>query len=331
MGLCSRCHLDSIEILGCPQSVEVTVCPTCGSLLEGSRWRPGDFSDEDLIRHAVLKAVSVHRDLNRPNIDLKIIPRGATRFVADITVIGHFREIDIAESCQIHVRLQRRACERCSRIAGKYFEGIVQIRRSGNPPEKADLDQVAGIAVSLADSGHRRGDPLSFIQDIKEVRGGIDIVVGSTQLARHIAKAAVQHLGGGLKESAKIAGCRDGQEIYRTTILVRLPRLRIGYVIRCLDGIYEVTGFKGRRTEVSSIEDGSILRLSLEEADNAEILGKKDDAEKGLIVLVDDNAVEILDPVSYRTVIATKPKHMHIEAGKEIEFLRTNAGLLLLR
>lgn len=310
--------------------MEVTVCPTCGSLLEGGRWRPSDSSDDDLIRHAVLKAVSVHHDLENPHIDLRLSQRGATRFLAALSLSGRFREIEIAESCQIPVRLQRQACERCSRIAGKYFEGIVQIRRSGDPPEKADLDEVAEIAVSLAESGYRRGDPLSFIQEIKEVRGGIDIVVGSTQLARHIAKATVQRLGGGLKESAKIAGCRDGREIYRTTILVRLPRLRIGYVVRSIGRIYKVTGFDGRRTQVSSIEDGSISRLSPEEADNAEILGKKDTVERGIVIFVDDNSVEILDPVSYRTVIATKPRHIHVEAGKEIEFLRTDTELILL-
>ncbi|MGF3494846.1 MAG: 60S ribosomal export protein NMD3 [Methanothrix sp.] len=329
-GLCLSCILETTEFMVCPDQIELVVCPVCGSILDRGRWRQSDSDLDELIRDALFKKISVHHELEDVELEILLHPRGSTRFVADVHLSGMFRGAIVHSDCQIRVRVSRRTCDRCSRISGRYFEGIVQVRRSERPPEESDLSEAREIAQSLAAAGYKKGDRLAFIQDIKDVRGGIDIIVGSTQLGRHIAKTIAQRFGGRVQESVKLVGCRDGKDIFRTTMLVRLPRLRKGDVIYSKGTVMEVVGFEGRRTAVVSLDKGERFFISEDEADAAEIIGDSSKARKSVVISVDESVVEVLDPESYRTVLTIRPAGMKLESGAEVKVLHTDRGMFLL-
>jgi nonsense-mediated mRNA decay protein 3 len=243
---------------------------------------------------------------------------------------GAFRGISVEEYCDIPVKIILTACDRCCRMAGKYFESTIQIRGSSRPPTRAELDTCRDIALSMTEASYRSGDQLSFIQDIKETEGGLDLVIGSTQLARQIARAIFERYGGRTQESAKLVGKKDGNDIYRTTILVRFPNLKRGDIISSRGTIFEVTGFDCRKTLLTSLEGDRRTSLKEEDVEGLLVLGNRADAQKAVVVAKDEKVLEILDPESYKTAVASRPRGMAVKEGEEVVVVRTGEGFIVL-
>lgn len=329
-GLCSSCILKSTKILSCPNRVEVTVCPVCGAKLVKGGWQITDRTAEELAYEATSESLLVHSDTMNPDIDIQLMKRGATRYLARVSMKGSFRGISVEDGCDIPVKIILTACDRCCRIAGKYFESTIQIRGSSRPPTKAELDTCRNIASSMTEACYRNGDRLAFIQDIKDTEGGLDLVIGSTQLARQIARAIFDRYGGRTQESAKLVGKKDGNDIYRTTILVRFPILKRGDIISSKGTIFEVTGFDCRKTLLTSLEGDRRTSLKDEDIEGLLVLGNRADSKKAVVVAKDEKVLEILDPESYKTAVASRPRGMEVKEGEEVMVLRTGEGLIVL-
>lgn len=329
-GLCPACALESTKILSFPDRIEVTVCSVCGAKLVRGRWQITEQTAKELAETATYDALSVCSSLSKPDIDLQLMRRGDTRYLAKVSMKGSFKDIPVEENCEIPVKVILTACERCSRMAGKYFESKVQIRGSSRPPSEAELNECRDIALSMADAAYRSGDQTAFVQDIKETKGGLDLIIGSTQLGRQIARTIFERYGGRIQESAKLAGKKDGNDIYRTTILVRFPNLKRGDIIFSRGTLFEVTGFDGRRTHLTSLDGDRRTTLKEEDVEGIPVLGNRADARKAVVVAKDERVLEILDPESYKAAFASRPKSLIINEGEEVDVVRTAEGFIVL-
>jgi nonsense-mediated mRNA decay protein 3 len=330
LGLCDRCRLEMATLLDCPDHVEVTLCPVCGSHLVRGRWQEAEVSIEDLISNAVAGEIGIHEELDEPKVSISVARKNATQYIVAVHLAGTFGEIPAEEECTVAATARRATCERCSRMAGNYYEAIVQVRGSAGAPATEELAESRKIAEATTESCLLRGDRLSFIQESKDVKGGIDLVVGSTQQGRLIARAVQERFGGSTQESYKLVGMRDGKNVYRTSILVRLPRLKSGDLIRAKGSFLEVRGFEGKRTACTSLRDGASVYLSEEDAEDAVVVGNRSSAERAVVVAGDRDVLEVMDPESYRTVSASRPGPLKAGAGDEVEFLRFRGDLILL-
>ncbi len=329
-GLCPACTLESMDIISFPKRVEVTICSACGAKLIRGRWQITERTAEELAYEASYYSLMVHHDIQDPELNLRLMKRGATRYLAQFNLKGKFLGIPIDESGEIPIKIILTACDRCSRMAGKYFEAVVQIRGSSKPPTKAELDKCKDISFSLTDAAYHSGDQLAFIQDIKETKGGIDLIIGSTQLGRQIARAIFEQFGGRILESASLAGKKDGTDIYRTTLLVRFPHLKRGDIVSNKGTLFEVTGFAGRKTLLKSLEGHRRDSINEEDAEKIVALGSRLDAKKALVVAKDEKVLEILDPDSYKITVASRPKDLTIDEGEEVLVIRTAEGFIVL-
>ncbi|HWQ20914.1 MAG TPA: NMD3-related protein [Methanotrichaceae archaeon] len=329
MGLCDRCSLESIKPLSCPDKVEVTVCSVCGARLVRGKWQITEKTPEEQAYEAVQSAVAVHKDLENPVADVRLMPRGATRYLANVTLHGNFRSLQVEDSCQIPVKVIRMACDRCSRKAGKYFEATIQVRGPGRAPTDLELSEAVNMALSMVDACYRRGDQLAFIQDVEEVKGGVDIVFGSTQLARQVARAIYERFGGSILETTKLVGMKDGNDLYRSTILVRMPRLKKGDFMKFKGSIYEVTGFDGKNILLTSI-DGRKSAVSEEDAQDIEVLGNRSQAKKTVVISKDEKVVEIMDPETFKMAFAPRPRDLDTNPGDEVRVVKIGDGFLIL-
>ena len=330
LGLCDRCRLEMAALLDCPGSVEVTVCPVCGSTLVRGRWKDSQASIEDLISDAVADEIGTHQELKDPEVSISVEKKNATQYLVSVHLSGTFGEIPTEEECIVAATVRRATCERCSRMAGNYYEAIVQVRGSTGAPSPEELAESQKIAEAVTDTCFLKGDRLSFIQETKEVKGGIDLVVGSTAQGRSIARAIQERFGGSLQESYKLVGMRDGKNVYRTSILARLPRLKAGDLIRARGTYLEVRGFEGKRTACTSLRNGATVYLSPEDSEDAQVIGNRSSAERAVVVAGDRDVLEVLDPESYRTVSAARPGLLEAKPGDEVEFLRFRDDLILL-
>ena len=134
-GLCSQCVQETTELASCPNQVEVVICSTCGSQQINGKWQlPGTLPLQDLAAQAAADSIWTHREMIQPQIDVDLKAVGATRYLARIDIRGNFRGRSSIVQCEIPVRIKKVACERCSRMAGKYFESTVQLRGSLSGP-----------------------------------------------------------------------------------------------------------------------------------------------------------------------------------------------------
>jgi len=331
-GLCRKCALESAQLLKCPDKVDVTICSVCGSRQTRGKWQlPDDRSIEDLASQAACDSLEVHKDLKEQKIEVSLSKRGATRYLARIEVGGRFQGLDVRESCEVPVRIRLVACDRCSRMAGKYFQSTVQVRMNGSRPLTAqEMEECRRIAWAMADAGYRSGDQLSFLQEITDVKGGLDIILGSTQLGRHLARAIQERFGGRFQESCKLVGRKDNRDVFRSTLLVRFPMLRTGDIVSFRGTLFEVTGFDGKKTIVESLYEGRRSSLSDENSETVEILGNRADAKEAVVISRDDRVLEILDPETYKTALAPRPSKIESVPGESVQVVRTAKGFIVL-
>ncbi|OPY52995.1 MAG: NMD3 family protein [Methanosaeta sp. PtaU1.Bin112] len=315
-----------------PNMVEVVICSVCGSRQIKGRWQlPDSSSVEELAYQAAEEALCLHEDLSEPHIEVDLRKIGATRYQADIDIQGNFRGQGVSEHCEIPIRIKMVACERCSRMAGKYFESTVQLRGNAvRSMTQREIEECKKIAQDMADSGYRGGDYLSFIQEIKEVKGGLDIILGSTQLGRRMARAFVERYGGKLLETAKLVGKKDSRDLYRSTLLVRLPRLRRGDIVSYRGAHYFVTGFDGKTTIITSLREGRRCSMSEESSETVGVLGNKNDAKAAMVISEDDDVLEIMDPETFRAALAARPRDLAVKPGEEVSVVRTADGFIVL-
>ena len=331
-GLCPQCILESTELLICPDLAEVTICSVCGSRQIKGKWQiPDSRSVEELASQTAVDSLWFHKEFERLEVEIELCKVGATRYLARASVTGSFKGQAVQKQCEIPVRIKLVACDRCSRMAGKYFQSTVQVRGNRNRElSKQEMEECKRTAESMADSGYRGGDQLSFIQEIKEVKGGLDIVLGSTQLGRHLARVLQERFGGKLLESCKLVGRKDNRDVYRSTLLVRLPRLKRGDIVSFRGSLFEVAGFDGKITRIASLREGRRSSLSEESAENVEVLGNRAEAQKAMVVSEDHDILEILDPETFRTALAPRPKDLEIKSGEEVKVVRTVNGFIVL-
>lgn len=329
-GLCDLCALESTELLSCPERIEITVCSVCGAKLIKGKWVPSQASAGELAYDAACSAICAHEGLSKPNLDVKLIKTGATRYMAMADLKGTFRSMPAEAGCQFEVRILSMACDRCSRRAGRYFESTIQIRASSREPTEREMEVSKKMALEMAEAGYKHGDQLSFVQDIKETQGGLDIVLGSTQLGRQISKVISERFGGRITETSKLVGQRDGRDLCRSTLLVRLPRFKLGDIIRFRGAVHEVAGFEGKRIYLTTLKGGHKTVITDDEVEDARILGNRNKARKATVVAGDERILEIMDPDTYKVVLASRPHGLEVQPGQEVQIVRAGDEYIVL-
>jgi nonsense-mediated mRNA decay protein 3 len=188
--LCIDCYTPYIEI---PKSFAVTLCPRCGAVLRGKKW-----------------ASSSPREIGKW-LSAKVKGRDAKNVMIGIDNSTLTFEVEtdrgnVPITVPIRVETQKSLCEHCNKMAGGYYEAIIQIR--GNPKDIAKWRKT--IAGMLADE--------TFIASEEELKEGVDFKVGSSKGAL----AVIKELGiRDYKISKKLWGLKQGKRVYRTTFALR--------------------------------------------------------------------------------------------------------------
>jgi NMD protein affecting ribosome stability and mRNA decay len=117
------------------------------------------------------------------------------------------------EEASIKLETVYRTCQICSLKRSGYHEAIVQIRGT---IDKHELSKLGKKLESLATK-------TEFVTDVKMVKGGMDLYVGSLTLGRRMAQV-LRKSGAAVGESSKLVGqSKNGRRKYRVTILARFP------------------------------------------------------------------------------------------------------------
>jgi nonsense-mediated mRNA decay protein 3 len=244
---------------------------------------------------------------------------------------GVVRGTALTESVVVPVRIARETCDRCGRIAGGSYASVLQVRADGREPSPGELERAETVARDVVAEMEATGDRDAFVTEVAEADGGLNVKLSTTKIGQKAARRITDDLGGAYSASERlITEDDDGNEVYRVTYAVRLPRYRPGEVIDPGDGdgpvlVRSVRGnLKGVR-----LTTGAEYEAAAEDGDAPETrrLGERDDAVETTLVTVEDEfAVQVLDPETYETRTVARPAYLDPDA-ETVPVLKSRAGL----
>ncbi|MFU1781294.1 60S ribosomal export protein NMD3 [Haloarcula japonica] len=333
--LCDACYFEEFDLVDAPDTIQVRVCSRCGAVHKGNRWVDIGADDyTDIAVEQVSEALGIHVDAQ--SVAWQVAPeqldKNNIRMHAEFS--GVIRGTPVTEEVTVPVRISRQTCKRCGKIAGGSFASIVQVRADGRVPTDDERERAEEIAQEYVAAREETGDRNAFITETKSVDDGLDMKISTNQMGLGIAKRITAQLGGSYSDSRRlISEDEDGQELYRMTYAVRLPRYRQGEIIDPEDGdgpvlVRSVQGnLKGVRLATgedyeASFEDG--------ETPDARRLGFQEDAQTTTLVAVeDDRAVQVLDPETFESKTVPRPDYLDTDAD-EVPVLKSHTGLHIL-
>ena len=330
--LCDACYFAEFDLVDAPETVEVAGCSQCGAVHRGNRWVDVGADDyTDIAVDEVAEALGVHVDAT--DVGWEVAPeqvdQNTIRMHCEFT--GVVRGTFVTEEVTVPVRIARKTCDRCGKIAGGSYASIVQVRADERTPTDAELDRSQEIAEAYVADREATGDRNAYITETNEVPDGLDMKISTNQMGGGIAKRIVAQLGGSFEDyETLVTEDGDGNEVYRVTYAVRLPRYRPGEVIDPEDGdgpvlVRSVRGnLKGTR-----LASGDDFEASFEDGDapDARRLGTREDAEETTVVAVEDeHAVQLLDPETYEAKTVARPDYLDEDAD-EVPVIKSRAGI----
>ncbi len=223
-GVCADCYADRTPLLKVPERPKIVICPTCGARRVGSHWEgrgraPGLLGAEDLAQF-----LEVHPEAGIRKVDWVDESRHPLQRDLKGTARLRFRGTERTQDVAFTVRIEHRTCEECSRRSGHYFTATIQLRGAEDDPrEKAPA--LRGRLQHrweelLNDARPEWREALSWMEERPE---GLDVFLTDSVAARALARFAKGRLSATLKESATLWGRKDGHDVYRVTLCLRIP------------------------------------------------------------------------------------------------------------
>ncbi|WP_436907081.1 60S ribosomal export protein NMD3 [Halosimplex marinum] len=333
--LCDDCYFAAFDLVDAPDRIDVRVCSRCGAVHRGNRWVDVGAEDyTDIAVEEVSEALGVHLEATDVNWEVAPEQVDENNIRMHCQFSGVVRGTLVSEEVVVPVKIARQTCERCGRIAGGSYAAIVQVRADERTPTDEEQAIAQEVAEAYVADREATGDRNAFITEVDEVDEGLDMKISTNQMGQGIAKRIVDRLGGSFEDyETLVTEDGDGNEVYRVTFAVRLPRYRAGEVIDPEDGdgpvlVRSVRGnLKGTR-----LATGEDYEASFEDGDAPEArrLGTREDAAETTVVAVeDDNAVQVLDPETYAAETVPRPDYFDTDAD-EVPVIKHREGLHIL-
>jgi len=319
--LCDDCYFADFSLVDAPDRIEVLVCAACGAVHRGDSWRDvgaNDYTDVAVDEVAGALGVHVAADSVEWGVEPEQVDENTIRMHCRFSgvVRGTLRDAEVT----VPVKISRGTCERCGRIAGGYYAGVVQVRADDRELTPTERARAVEIAESYVADQEADGDREAFVTEVKQTPDGPNVKLSTNRLAKNVATQITTELGGSYESyPTLVTEDGDGNEVYRVTFAVRLPRYAPGEILdpNDGDGPVLVTGVSGRLSGVR-LATGASYASSFEAgaAPEATRLGIREDASETTVVTVeDDHAIQVLDPETYAA--RTVPNPSFVDAGAE--------------
>lgn len=326
-GLCMECFLNGRELMKLPHHVDLQRCTNCEEYLLRDRWV--QMSEADAIEEAAISGISLIAGSELISVGVRPDMQDERTYLAtvfaDVGINGRITEAE----CKTLVRLKNTVCKKCSRQLGNYYEATLQIR-SGDKGLTDDLrdETVRRVRDSVElQSKTNRG---LFITKVQEVRGGVDIQLSSTSLARSLTKDLIDAYGAESQESASLVGMTsDGQEMYRLTFLVRLPAYHIGDILEMNGRPHLLAGLNKTGGRLTSLIDYRDTSARKNEIQNMRILAKVADRKDAVVLTNSGSEIQVMHPTNYSSIDLRVPEG--VEIGETVQVVQIDEILYFVQ
>jgi nonsense-mediated mRNA decay protein 3 len=324
--LCMKCLL-SKNLVRPPQYAEVFICQDCGAVLDGAIWT--EIYPRERVRKSLATSTKKHVAVSSvewvvPEFSLE---KGEHQVECKTVITVEGERLELA--FPVLVRMRHQICQSCSRQRGDYYEAVLQLR-SNLPEEKDEMPAILTLAderiLELVES-LGKGDKNAFISKSARVKGGIDYYIGSGRLAKSMAKRMKESMACSIAESSSLVGMKEGRELYRWTILVRLPLIKTGDIVEFKKRLYEVDSMGKKNLVLRDLHTSQ--KSNLKSPDKLKLVASREKLEEALVVSQSENDAQILDPGSMKTITVIKPAGRK-KLGENVEIVRFKGEMIIV-
>jgi len=321
--LCRNCLL-SKDLIMPPSHIELDMCHGCGNFFDHGRWKDLDYVAQ--ASQILEERTKTHKQIEEIRWEIPEFEpeKGEHRVICQAIAIIGGQEFE--QDFQIGIRIRVQMCPSCSRQSSDYYEAIIQLRRDGIAAKDAEKElaienqQILRYVDSLAGN-----EDNAFLTKWGAVPGGMDYYIGSIVLAKNIAAKMRDNYGASIKESNTIVGMRDGQDLYRWTILIRLPAHGRGDVVAYEKKLYVVDAVSRKILTLKSVAKGQIYRISPDDT-KIKPVAKCSELMEAVVVSHEKKDIQVLDPESLKTVTVLRPPYLR-DLGETVPVVRYDERL----
>lgn len=324
--LCRDC-LTRKELIRAPDHLQLVVCRGCGTVQRKSRWLATEPSDEVVIMLG--KQTKSHSQVSELHWEVPCFEaeKGERKLqcVANLTIGSDTLSVEH----ELKVKVSYQMCPKCSRQSSDYFEVTIQLRREGLSAKHAvhalrnEDDKILGLIDDLGEN-YETG----FLTRSEAVTGGIDYYLGSVSLGRIITRKLRDFLSADVSESKSLVGMKDGRDMYRWTILVKLPSVASGDVVLAEGSLHVVDTLGRGSITLRSLTTGTKMRIKASTNELRLVLGRND-IQDAIVVSQEGNTLQVLDPDSMRTESVLLPPDYKV-VGETVPVVRYKDELYLI-
>ncbi len=326
--VCKHCFIKDRKLLECPAVLFSKICPVCGSVYKRGKWSAREDENETIIE-CVKESSKFDNQISNLDLTLSAKQLDYSRYRVHIDAKAKIKGAPVEIEQDTEVRISWETCDTCSRIAGGYFEGIVQVRAEKRIPTKEELENCRNIAESVAARSQEKGDRLAFIAKTEELGEGTDFYVGSIKLGKQICRAIIEVFGGKITESPKLVGQKNGEDLYRITYALRLPEFVRGDIISVDDKVIVVQN-SGKHVSGIDLETGKRFIENFNDLMQVKKLCRSQDAVSAVLVADEGNTIQVMDPDTYESITIKRPEFLSAEPGNEIKIVKTTKGIFVV-
>lgn len=239
-GVCASCFAKKHPVVEPPANVDVPRCQQCGAFHFRAGWSRIDL--DVAIPQLLREQTKVLAPFEHVTFTHVAREEDANNYFLTVKASGRFEDLRQVQDFHVRLRIKPSVCDTCQKQAGRYFEGILQVRAEDRDLTPREMRAVRTLVLTRVERGRDEGG--DFISRTDEIHGGLDFYVSTNALGTRLAKEVAEVFGGTVSASPKLYGQRKGKELYRVTSLVRLPAFQVGDIVRHKDAVAEVMSLR---------------------------------------------------------------------------------------
>lgn len=330
--ICIDCFLKEFQMIELPKRIEVQICSHCNSKLEEGKWSEEFIPEEEIIYRALERNIKIADEVSNEIINLEIDNIKGTIASCYVEVVGEVHGVQIEETHDTEVKIQKTVCPTCSKIQSGYYETVVQFRadkREIKSEEYAKADEIVERTLNKQSSS----DKLAYCPQIAKLKEGYDYYIGSFKSGKKVAEALKEEFGGIIKESPRLISedKSTGKGLYRVWISVRIPEAEINDFIRYEDKVIRLTNISKNSFVGCEISTGKKHNIPMKNMEDIELVKKADEVETTTVISKSPQFIQILDPVDYSAVdLDMKEEYEKYNVGEEVKLIRIDNYVYLL-
>jgi nonsense-mediated mRNA decay protein 3 len=344
-GICLTCFNERHPAIQLPPIIDLVRCPHCGAVYLRGGWRNVPTVDADggghvssevgsavpAVEAAVGEALSVVEHGTLRDTAIQVRPEDSRAYAVEVTA-----EVTIAGEVVSHVaatrvRVRGEMCPVCSRRAGSYYEALVQFR--GDPGRPATTEDLREAEVLVGSELERLSEASRevFLVKQEERHGGLDFFISTQAAGAQVARTLAQRFNAAVSTSTSMAGRKDGRDLVRVTHAVRMTDLRRGDYVMLKDELLRV---QTARSQTATVEpaagEGRRRQVARDDRSRLVVVGTDQDVTEAVVVSESPGELQVLDPVTLKTVELRIPPGYVRGDDETVRVLRVEDSLHLV-